>query len=86
MYRAVDYIRRADVLIIGGTSLVVYPAAGLIDYYAGDKLVLINKSPTAMDARADLILSDIGAFWGPSGSLREGCGLRKNPQETSSTA
>ena len=65
MYRAVDYIRRADVLIIGGTSLVVYPAAGLIDYYAGDKLVLINKSPTAMDARADLILSGpIGAILG----------------------
>ena len=65
MYPAVAYIRRADVLIIGGTSLVVYPAAGLIDYYAGDKLVLINKSPTAMDARADLVLSGpIGAILG----------------------
>ncbi|MCC2258744.1 NAD-dependent protein deacylase [Intestinimonas aquisgranensis] len=63
MYRAVDYIRKADVLIIGGTSLVVYPAAGLIDYYEGSKLVLINKSPTAMDARADLILS------GPIGEI-----------------
>ena len=63
MYRAVDYIRKADVLIIGGTSLVVYPAAGLIDYYEGSKLVLINKSPTAMDARADLVLS------GPIGEI-----------------
>ena len=63
MYRAVDYIRKADVLIIGGTSLVVYPAAGLIDYYEGSRLVLINKSPTAMDARADLILS------GPIGEI-----------------
>ena len=57
MYRAVDYIRRAEVLIIGGTSLVVYPAAGLVNYYQGDKLVLINNSPTAMDMRADLVIS-----------------------------
>lgn len=61
--RAVDYIRKADLLIIGGTSLVVYPAAGLIDYYSGDKLVLINKGATAMDARADLTLS------GPIGEI-----------------
>ena len=47
----------ADMLIIGGTSLVVYPAAGLINYYAGKKLVLINKSPTGMDYRADLAIS-----------------------------
>ena len=57
LYRAVDYIRKADVLIIGGTSLVVYPAAGLIDYYQGHKLVLINQSATGMDARADLIIT-----------------------------
>lgn len=57
MRRAVEYIRKADLLIIGGTSLVVYPAAGLVDYYEGGKLVLINKSPTAMDMRADLVLS-----------------------------
>ena len=57
LYRAVDYIRKADVLIIGGTSLVVYPAAGLIDYYQGHKLVLINKSATGMDARDDLIIT-----------------------------
>ena len=45
-------------LIIGGTSLVVYPAAGLINYYHGDKLLLINKSSTDMDSRADLVLHE----------------------------
>lgn len=54
---AVSYIRNADVLIIGGTSLAVYPAAGLIDYYHGNQLVLINKSTTPMDSRADLLIS-----------------------------
>ena len=53
---AVFYICHADLLIIGGTSLAVYPAAGLIDYYRGNKLVLINKSTTPMDARADLLI------------------------------
>lgn len=53
---SVDYIRRADILIIGGTSLAVYPAAGLIDYYRGSKLVLINKSATPADSRADLVI------------------------------
>ncbi len=53
---AVYYIRNADVLIIGGTSLVVYPAAGLVDYYRGKKLVLINKSATSMDRRANLVI------------------------------
>ena len=53
---AVFYISHADVLIIGGTSLAVYPAAGLIDYYRGNKLVLINKSTTPMDGRADLLI------------------------------
>ena len=48
--------RRPDVLIIGGTSLAVYPAAGLIDYYRGNKLVLVNKSATPMDARANLLV------------------------------
>lgn len=52
---SIDYIRKADMLIIGGTSLVVYPAAGLINYYNGKKLVLINKSPTPMDNKADFI-------------------------------
>lgn len=50
--KAIDYIREADVLIIGGTSLVVYPAAGLIRYYGGDKLILINKSETQYDSEA----------------------------------
>lgn len=54
---AVSYLRNADVLIIGGTSLAVYPAAGLIDYYHGNQLVLINKSTTPMDSRADLLIS-----------------------------
>ena len=53
---AIEAIRHAEVLIIGGTSLTVYPAAGLIDYYEGRKLVLINKSVTPMDSRADLLL------------------------------
>ena len=53
---AVFYISHADMLIVGGTSLAVYPAAGLIDYYRGDKLVLINKSTTPMDNRADLLI------------------------------
>lgn len=57
MYKALDYIRKADVLIIGGTSLVVYPAAGLINYYQGKKLVLINLQPTGMDERADLVIA-----------------------------
>ncbi len=55
---AVRAITEADMLIIGGTSLVVYPAAGLIDYYSGDKLVLINKSETSADSRANLVIND----------------------------
>ncbi len=55
---AVSAIANADMLIIGGTSLVVYPAAGLINYYNGNKLVLINKSATSVDNRADLIIDD----------------------------
>ena len=54
--RAIQYISRADVLIVGGTSLVVYPAAGLIDYYNGKKLVMVNKSVTPKDAGADLLV------------------------------
>lgn len=53
---AVRYIHAADVLIIGGTSLAVYPAAGLIDYFKGDRLVVINKAPTPRDAHADLLI------------------------------
>ena len=63
LQRSVYHISHADVLIIGGTSLTVYPAAGLIDYYNGNKLVLINKSVTPMDSRADLVIS------GPIGEI-----------------
>lgn len=55
---AVMAIRNADMLIVGGTSLTVYPAAGFIDYYRGNKLVLINKDVTPMDGRADLCIHD----------------------------
>ena len=55
--RSVSYITRADMLIVGGTSLTVYPAAGLIDYYRGNRMVLINKTVTPMDSRADLVIS-----------------------------
>ncbi|MBR0086298.1 MAG: NAD-dependent protein deacylase [Lachnospiraceae bacterium] len=58
MDRAVKAIRKADMLIIGGTSLVVYPAAGLIHYYRGDKLVLINKTATSADAYASLSIHE----------------------------
>lgn len=54
---AIKAISQADMLIIGGTSLVVYPAAGLIDYYSGSRLVLINKAPTSRDSMADLVIS-----------------------------
>ena len=54
---SVRAIANADVLIIGGTSLAVYPAAGLIDYYKGNKLVLINKSTTARDCYADIVIN-----------------------------
>ena len=55
---AVRAIAGADVLIVGGTSLVVYPAAGLINYYRGNKLVLINRDPTPYDGQADLVIHD----------------------------
>ena len=56
--KAVAHIRRADMLIVGGTSLSVYPAAGLINYYSGDKLVIINQMPTGYDNKADLLIAD----------------------------
>lgn len=63
--RAVDYIADADVLIVGGTSLGVFPAAGLIDYYKGNKLILINKSQTQYDKRANLLIHDaLGKVFG----------------------
>lgn len=55
---AIRAIREADTLIVGGTSLVVYPAAGMIDYFRGRHLVLINKSETKADASADLIIRE----------------------------
>lgn len=54
---AVEAISAADLLMVGGTSLAVYPAAGLINYYRGNRLVLVNKTPTPYDSRADLILT-----------------------------
>ena len=57
MDKALDYIAHADVLIIGGTSLVVYPAAGLVRYYRGSKLVVINKDATGIDSSADLCIN-----------------------------
>ena len=56
--KAVSAIRKADLLIVGGTSLTVYPAAGLLRYYRGDRLVLINRDATPYDAYADLIFHD----------------------------
>lgn len=56
MSKAIQYIRNADVLIVGGTSLNVYPAAGLLYYYRGRKLVLINRSSTPANAQANLVI------------------------------
>lgn len=56
--KSLEYIENADILIVGGTSLTVYPAAGLIGYYRGNKLVLINKSETPYDNRAFLTFND----------------------------
>ena len=56
MNGAIRAISRADVLIIGGTSLVVYPAAGMINYFRGSKLVVINMAPTSRDSSADLLI------------------------------
>ncbi|OUQ25725.1 NAD-dependent protein deacylase [Flavonifractor sp. An135] len=64
MMGALRAIQQADLLIIGGTSLAVYPAAGLIQYYEGRRLVLINKSPTPYDSQADLLIAaPIGEFF-----------------------
>ena len=63
--KAVRYISEADMLIIGGTSLVVYPAAGLVDYYQGDKLTVINKTVTPQDKYANLVVQgSIGEILG----------------------
>ncbi|MCR4605659.1 MAG: NAD-dependent protein deacylase [Eubacterium sp.] len=66
MSRSLQHLQNADMLIIGGTSLVVYPAAGLIDYYKVNKLVLINRDKTARDSVADLVIHDsIGEVLAP---------------------
>ena len=57
LQRSIYHISHADTLIIGGTSLVVYPAAGLIDYFRGKNLIVINKSPTSRDQQADLCIN-----------------------------
>ena len=81
LQKAVNYIRNADVLIVGGTSLVVYPAAGLIDYYRGSKLVLINKGATSRDSQADLVISDrIGEVLGAVTGV-ETCGGQTGNRE-----
>ena len=56
--KSVAAIAAAQVLIVGGTSLAVYPAAGLIDYFRGDKVVLINKGATSRDSQADLLIKE----------------------------
>lgn len=65
---SVSFISQAEVLIIGGTSLAVYPAAGLIDYFKGKHLVVINKSSTPRDASADLLIQ--GSIGEVLGSIR----------------
>ena len=61
--RALAYLAAADIVIVGGTSLGVYPAAGLLDAYTGDKLVVINRSSTPADARANY------RYYGPIGEV-----------------
>lgn len=56
--KAISYIANADILLVGGTSLIVYPAAGLLRYFQGDKMILINKEETSMDDRADIVIHD----------------------------
>jgi len=56
MEQAINHLSKADTLIVAGTSLTVYPAAGMIRYFNGDHLVLINRDPTPMDSNADLVI------------------------------
>lgn len=58
MENAITAIEKADTLIVGGTSLTVYPAAGLIDYFSGKNLILINKTPTPQNKYATLVIID----------------------------
>ena len=65
MERSVRAIEQADTLIIAGTSLAVYPAAGLIDCFRGDNLIVLNRTPTPADSRANLVIAgDMGDAWG----------------------
>ena len=57
VFGAIAAIQNADLLVVGGTSLTVYPAAGMIDYFRGDKLILINKTATPFDSRADIVIN-----------------------------
>ena len=69
---AVKHIRQADTLIIGGTSLTVYPAAGLIEYFQGKNLILINRDVTPMDSMAHLVINDsIGKVLGEAVDVRK---------------
>ena len=62
VYGALNAISQAEVLVVAGSSLVVQPAAGLLDYYEGNKMVIINDQPTPYDGRANLVIRDrIGA-------------------------
>lgn len=68
--RAVSFLSQADMLIAGGTSLTVYPAAGLVDFYRGNRMVLINKTVTGMDERADLVINgSIGEVLGEAAGI-----------------
>ena len=58
LHQSVEHISKADLLIVGGTSLNVYPAAGLLNYYRGNKLVLVNKSATPYDNKAGLVIAE----------------------------
>lgn len=58
LYKSINYIARCDLLIIGGTSLSVYPASGLVRYFNGKKLVIVNKSTTTYDNNADLVINE----------------------------
>jgi len=70
MESAVHYVSKADMLIIGGTSLTVYPAAGLVNYYRGNRLVLLNKSSTPYDSYANLVIHE------PIGQVMRQCVLQ----------
>ena len=71
IHKSIQAIQNADMLIIGGTSLVVYPAAGFIDYFRGKYLVVINKSETSRDALADLCIGE------PIGEVLENINVRR---------